>query len=246
MTDDLQVLEAELGDRLRLTLHTVAETAVVSDAPDLTRRRWGRLAASALAAVVAVGGVAAFFAQNDDAIVRLPVEEALISGDTDSGQWWMFPTEAVVDTCRANFGVVLVAEEINKPGQELNAGGVVYGEPPDSNLACAPFDQDGWLQIPGRSDITHSRLGFERDDTPWGVLGTFHPTVAAVRVQVDDTAAFVVATVARPDRPDGPRYVAFVVPTTASTARIELLDEDGSQIPPTSRHDAEELTRHFR
>lgn len=236
MNDDLETLEAELGGRLRLTLQTVADHAAVPDASPLVRRRWRRAAATALAALISIGGVAAFMAQNDDAIVRLPVEEALMSGETASGDWWLLPTDAVVDGCGSvTAGVVMVAEEINQPGGELNAGGVAYGEPSSSNAACAPLDEEAWLENPSRSDIGHTRLGFERGDTPWGVYGTFHPTIRSVRVNAQGAAPFVVATVARDDRPNGPRYVAFSLPEDTASAQIELVNAEGTIVARVDR-----------
>lgn len=231
MIDDLDVLEQELGPRLRRTLHAVAGAADVTEAPRAARRRWQRVAGLALAGAVAIGGVAAWMAQNPDAIVRLPVKDALMSGDGPSGEWWLLPTESVVDTCTPNPGVVLVAGEINWPGNELNAGGVSYGEPPHSNRACVPFDEAAWLEDPSRSDFGFMRLGYEHTDTPWGGYGTVHPTVTAVRISSENTAPLTIATVARKDRPDGPRFVAFSLPADTKRVSVELLDSSGLVIP---------------
>jgi hypothetical protein len=245
MTDDLQSLEDELGSQLRHTLHTVADSLDAAETPAPARRRWRRTTAFGAAAALAVGSAAAFAAQNDVAIVRLPVEQALLSGEASSGEWWLFPMEAVADGCDGRHdGVVLVAEEINKAGQELNAGGVVYGEPSSSNLGCAPYDKESWLGDPARVDFGHSRLGFESEHTPWGVYGTVHPTITSVRVSVDGAAPTTVETVAREDWPDGPRYVAFVVPADATTARIDLVDASGEVMPTGS--DGAGIVRQFR
>lgn len=243
MSDDLQSLEAELGDRIRRTLHAVADATEVAAAPEISRRRWHRLAGLAVAAVVAVGGAAAFAAQNDDAIVRLPVEKALMSGETTSGDWWLFPADAVVGSCDGGMpGVILVPEQTNRPGQELNAGGLAYGEA--SDLPCGPQVEEAWLEDPGRAGFAFSRLGAEREDTPWGVFGTVHPTVAAIRATVDDRPTRTIETVAMADRPDGPRYVAFDAPADADRFRIELLDDSGAIIPAHEEH-ADELLRRF-
>ncbi|WP_436795626.1 hypothetical protein [Actinospongicola halichondriae] len=235
MRDDLDTLEADLGDHLRHTLRVVADHADVPEAPPLARRRWRRLATTAVAAIVAVGAASAFLAQNEDAIVRIPVEEALMSGQAASGEWWLLPTDAVVDGCAADTGgVVLVAEQINRPGSELNAGGSNYGEPSGSIYSCAPADETSWLADPTRSSIGHSRLGYERDDTPWGVYGAFHPTVEAIRVNTDNES-FLVETVARDDRPSGPRYIAFTLPADTSTTELELVDTDGNTITSVIR-----------
>lgn len=236
MNTDLDTLEAELGDRLRHTLRTIADQPIVHDAPPLVRRRWRRVAAITAAALIAVGTAAAFMAQNDDAIVELPTDRALMTGEAASGDWWLFPTDAVVDGCPSvTAGVVLVAEEINRPGAELNAGGVVYGEPPTSATACAPHDEQSWLQDPSRADIGHVRLGFERSDTPWGVYGTFHPTIRTVRVQPDGAEPFVVDTVAREDRPDGPRFVAFTLPADTESADLSFVDANGTTVAVINR-----------
>lgn len=235
MNTDLDTLEAELGDRLRHTLRTIAEQPVVHAAPPLVRRRWRRVAAIT-AAVIAVGTAAAFMAQNNDAIVELPTDRALMSGEAVSGEWWLFPTDALIDGCPSvTGGVVLVAEEINRPGAELNAGGVVYGEPPTSATACAPHDEQSWLQNPSRADVGHSRLGFERSATPWGVYGTFHPTIRTVRVQPEGAEAFVVDTVARKDRLDGPRFVAFTLPADTESADLDLVDANGTTVAVINR-----------
>jgi hypothetical protein len=241
MTDDLQALEDELGSRLRHTFHTVAGTVNGTDATSVAKRRWRRTAALGLAGLVSVAGAAAFAAQNDDAIERLPVEQALMSGETSSGDWWLFPATAVVDSCDGQMpGVILVPEQTNKPGQELNAGGLAYGEAPEAD--CAPHEEGEWLADPARSGFTFSRLGFERDDTPWGVFGTVHPTVAAVGVTVDGGPARTIETVPMAGRPDGPRYVAFDAPADAEEFRIQLLDESGTVIPALGEN-ADELVR---
>ena len=82
--------------------------------------------------------------------------------------------------------------------------------------------------------IGHSRLGYGRDDTPLGIYGTFHPTVEAIRVNTDDDS-FLVKTVARDDRPSGPRDIAFTVPAATSTAELELIDAEGNTITSVVR-----------
>lgn len=244
MTDDLKTLENELGDRLRHTFHTVSDTLDGAEDTPLTKMRWRRTAAIGLVGLAAVGGAAAFVAQNDDAIVQLPVEQALMSGEASSGDWWLFPATAVVDSCEGEMpGVILVPEETNRPGQELNAGGLAYGEA--SDVPCGPQDEEEWLGDPARAGFAFSRLGAERDDTPWGVFGTVHPAVLTVRVTVDGGPARTFPTVAMDDRPDGPRYVAFDAPADAEEFRIELLDESGTVIPADGDN-ADELARQFR
>lgn len=231
MAEDLSTLERELGDRLR---HTLATVAAERPAPaPARRRRWSRRRSAGLV-IVAVGlASAAWWSQNDDAIVRLPVEQALLSGTAPGGDWYLFPAEAVVRVdCATERAVVMVAEAINRPGAELNAGGTVYGE---AGPEHCDLDVASWLADPTRHSFGHSRLGPERDGTPWGVYGAFHPTVTQLRVTVDGRPPRLIDTVTRPDDADGPRYVGFAVPADAAVARIELLTADGTVVTERNR-----------
>jgi hypothetical protein len=143
---------------------------------------------------------------------------------------WLLPTGVVVGGCPGPRGVVLVAESINRPGHELNGGGVIYGEPPDSDVKCSAQDEEPWLRDPRLHDLGHTRLGRERDSSAWGLFGTFHPAVTSLHVSPADMPPFIVPTVARNDRPDGPRYVAFSLPADTTSAEIRLVAEDGTVI----------------
>jgi len=67
------------------------------------------------------------------------------------------------------------------------------------------------------------------------LYGTFHPTIRNVRVQADGTKPFVRETVAREDRPNGPRFVAFTLPAHTESADLELLDTDGRTVAVMNR-----------
>ena len=219
-TDD-EVLEA----RLRATLHRVA----VSSTP--VRRRRHRPLLTMGAIVVVASSVVAWNAIGPGEIDRIPTERAVMSGvAADGSQWWMIPAGAVVDGCDGRTpGVVFVSAELNRPGAEWNMGGVAYGEPSASNFACAPPDQASWLRNPTRYSYGHQRLGEDGDLTSdIGIYGTVHASVRIVRVTSSPVATFDVRTVALPEDPGGPRYVAFTLLNDTSRFTIELVAADGS------------------
>ncbi|MDE0805880.1 MAG: hypothetical protein OSA99_21465 [Acidimicrobiales bacterium] len=231
MADDLDLLERDLGDQLRRTLHAVADTPPSIDRSRSARRR-RVFGGAALAAVVAIGGVAAWQSHDDGEIVRIPVEQALITGEGSSGDWWLLPSQHT-DVCGNPMpGVELVSGQINKPGYEWNTGGVAYGEHGED-----PCVFDGWERLgdPALSNIGYSRIGYERDSTPWGGFGAVHSSVTAVRVSADDSAPFVTESVPRADDPDGPRYVAFSMPSDTVSVTIETIDADGDVIPGSAK-----------
>ena len=234
MTDDLDLLERELGDQLRRTFRAAASAAPQSVA--LRRRRhlpWRRIAGIGFLGGVALAGGAAWLAHDPGQIERVPVENALLDGQVPSGHWYLLPTGDGTpawgtEGCQYP-GVSLIVDRINQPGQEWNGGGVDYGEANDSTTGCA-IDQETWLGDPTRFNLGYQRLGFERASTPWGGFAAMHPSIAAVRVETDTQAPFEVTTVARDDAPSGPRYVAFSIPSDTTRVTVTLLDADGTVV----------------
>jgi hypothetical protein len=236
---DLDLLERELRDRLARTLQAAAAAAPTTVRPGPAQPlqrpgRWRRLGGLLIVGGVAVGGAAAWLSRGPGQIERLPVEHALLHGRGPSGDWYLLPVG--IDTpdwgtehCRYP-GVVLVAEVINRPGQEWNGGGVDYGEAVDRADGSCPVEYDAWIADPSRFNLGYSRLGFERGSTPIGGVAAVHPSIATVRVEADDEAPRTIATVARPDAPDGPRYAAFEVPPRTQTITVTLLDAKGQAV----------------
>jgi hypothetical protein len=237
-----------LAAHLRRTLHTVADTvtggsvdrATVRAAETPVRHRSGRRLAVALAAITALAGLGVAWNQLDEGeIVRIPTEAALLAGSTEEGgDWWLIPSANVhpsqepprCDPPPAS--VVFVSEASNRAGQEWNAGGVVYGEPPAPPDIC--HDEDAWLASPARFGMGSSRLGPSDDggdeETAWGYYAAFHPTVTRVLVTADGHAPFAVDTVPLPKRPDGPRFAAFTTPSDTLEVTIELFTADGTRV----------------
>lgn len=235
----------QLDAHLRRTLHAVAETVTDDTIVDTAvpgsaavRRPSTRRRALALVALVACGvlGLVGWKAINPDAIVRIPTESAIMSGSAEhGGEWWLFPAQVMspdhlseCDPLPAS--VTFVSAASNKPGDEINAGGVTYGE----SLAPVCTDDSSFLANPVRFGMGSTRLGPSDDggdpDTAWGYYVAVHPTVTGIRVTADDEPGFVVSTVTLPRRPDGPRFAGFTTPPDTRAGTIELLTADGTSV----------------
>jgi len=241
--DDFDI-DPRLAAHLRRTLHAVADTidddvhdqvGVIPEGPSATRPRTRRRAL-ALVAVLALGAVSlvGWKVFNPDAIVRIPTEEALMGGAAEEGgAWWLLPTEAMTgqsSSCNPpESSVVFVSAASNRSGDEMNAGGVVYGEP---SAASPCHDVSSWLANPARFDIGRTRLGPSNDggdeSTAWGYFATVHPSVTKVRVTADDHPAFEVLTAPLRGRPDGPRFAGFTTSPDTRLVTVQLIDEAGT------------------
>jgi hypothetical protein len=242
---DLDLLERELGDHLSRTLRAAAasaptwvrlgEPADPAAAARQRKRRWRRLGGILAVGGLAVGGTAAWLTRGPGQIERIEVEHALVHGSGPSGDWYLLPVgvgtpDWGTEHCRYP-GVAMIAEVINRPGQEWNGGGVDYGEAVDSaDDSDCPVEYDAWLADPTRFNLGYGRLGYERPSTPIGGYAAVHPTIRSIRVEADDQPARVVRTVARPDAPDGPRYAGFAVPGRTQRITVTLLDADGHAV----------------
>lgn len=235
----------QLDAHLRRTLHAVAETVTDDTIVDTAvpgsaavRRPSTRRRALALVALVACGvlGLVGWKAINPDAIVRIPTESAIMSGSAEhGGEWWLFPAQVMspgfaseCDPLPAS--VIFVSAAANQPGDEMNAGGVTYGEAGAS--ICV--DPASYLANPARIEMGSMRLGPSNDggdpSTAWGYFAAVHPTVSEIRVKTDDETELVVSTVTLPGRSDGPRFAGFTTPPDTETGTIELRTADGTTV----------------
>jgi hypothetical protein len=237
----MTMTEEHLEAHLRRTLHAVAGTVTdearpLAPAPPRRRpvRRGGRLVFAAAGLAGASGlGLVAWDRWEDGEIRRIPTEKAVMQGRAaEGGAWWLLPSaELHPQACPSSVEMVSAAR--NRSGDEWNTGGVVYGELVDPRQPCP--DQRPWLADPTRFSLGSSSLGTSSDgwdeDSAVGWFGTFHPTVARLRVTDRAGTTSVVDTVALPDDPDGPRFAAFTTPPGASEGTVvELLRADGSVV----------------
>jgi hypothetical protein len=235
----MTMTDEHLEAHLRRTLRAVAETVPEDQrpvAPPRARpaRRGRRLAVVAVGLAGASGlGLVAWDRWEDGEIRRIPTEAAIVEGRAEAGgAWWLLPSaELHPQACPAS--VELVSAARNRSGAEWNTGGVVYGELVDPRQPCP--DQGPWLADPTRFSLGSSSLGTSADgwdeDTAVGWFGTFHPTVARLRVTAPDGGTSVVDTVPLPEDPDGPRFAAFTTPPGERRGTVvTLLRADGSTV----------------
>jgi hypothetical protein len=244
--DDFDI-DDRLAAHLRRTLRAVAETVTddveefASAAParnTVTRhRRWPALALAAVLGATTVGLVAWNRLGDPGEIVRIPIEAALMSGTAaGGGEWWLIPSAVVHPS---NFSspcdhvlaaVDFVSAATNKPGQEWNTGGVLYGEAlATSGSFC--HSEASWLANPARFTMGSTRLGPDNDpDSAWGYFGAFHPTVTQLEVIADHQRPFVVNTVPLSERRDGPRFAAFTLAPDTRNVTVKLRTADGTTL----------------
>lgn len=251
MADDLEVLEADLGPRIRRSLSAVATleaslgATAPTAAPDLRRRRRRRRRSRRLV-VIGLGGAlalstAAWNTHDEGEVRRIPVEAALTTGSTTDGHsWWLIPSQEIHpallrggSSCIAI--VELVSGATNRPGVEWSTGGISYGESTGAGIRGCK-DETSWLQDPSKVGLGYSRMGPDSDSrSDWGFIGTVHPTIHEVHVSVDGRPAVRVTTTPPPDRPHGPRFLAFTVPPTTNDVAVVLLDTQGRGVTEVTR-----------
>ncbi|MEV4416454.1 hypothetical protein [Catellatospora sp. NPDC049609] len=230
-----------LDERLRRTLHAVAE-AMPEAAPAPVARRSRKRVALLLGALVvplAAGG----YVLGAEYVNQMPPKNPLMAGDAHGERYWLVPGR-VADDCGVKVSAVeLVVEEWNTVGDEWNTSGSSYGDrivnwvgtPTASPLpgggevrsgmstSCG-VDETAWLADPARFESGHVKLDGDRI-----YHVAVHPTVRSIRVTTPGGTE-TVATITPPDRPDGPRYAAFDVPESSAVIQLTLLDAAGREV----------------
>lgn len=244
-TDEFDI-DDELAAHLRRTLHSLADTITEDDlclasaSPAKARavprsRRRRRIALASFAGAAALGLAAWNQLGDPGEIVRIPSEDALMTGFAEEGgEWWLIPSDSLhpgVPPAHCMAAVEFVGKAQNAPGMEWSTFGVVYGEVSDPGRSDACNDEQPWLANPARFEMGWSRMGSGDDpDSAWGYSAAFHPTVTEIRVAVDDRQAFTVDTEPLSDRPEGPRFAAFTVPPDSREVTMELFTSDGAEV----------------
>jgi hypothetical protein len=228
-TEDLDLMiDPELDRRLRHSLRAVAATVTEDPAPAVVRpRRSSRRRRVAIGLGLATLPLAAFgYALGSEYVDEIPPRNAFISGSDADGRYWLVPAFHKQDCDKVFPGVEMIAERDNKVGEEWNNWSFMYGDgsgPP----GCVVEEVSTWLADPTRL-VAHGRPSGGK---PWVVTFGVHPTVTQLRVTTPDGTVRLVPTVPRPDRPAGPRYAAFTIPATATSATVSLLTADGTPVP---------------
>lgn len=226
-------LEAQVEQRLRHTLHTVAGTVTADAHPvpavapgkDRRRSRGSRrrrlgltIGAVAIPFVVAA---AAMVHTGPEYVDTIPPGTIITQGTVDGDKYLLVETRRT-ECGQPVKGVELVEEDENLIGSEWNTTGTEYGEPkPDG---CG-FDTSRYLANPALYDDGGTVVG---DSFIW--MWAVHPDVTAVRIRADgfikDLPVYTV---------DGAGYALFEIPKGLTHYTAELL-VDGKVVPGSAEH----------
>lgn len=227
-----------LEDRLRRSLHTVAES-LPDDAfapaapprPGAPRRRGRRLAigAGALAIPVALAA-GALVRTGPEYVDRIEPERIVMSGSVDGSRYLLVETERTNECDEPVLGVELVEESKNIIGSEWNTSGYQYGqwvERTCNGFSAYVVDPAPWLADPAKYEDSGSAVG---DSFVW--IYSVHPDVDTVRITSGDfTADLEVYSV------DGAGYAPFEIPKDMEEYTSELII-DGEVVPGATENQA--------
>ena len=225
-----------LEDRLRRSLHTVAE-ALPEDAfapaapsrPVSTRGRGRRLAigAGALAIPVALAA-GAIVRTGPEYVDQIEPERIVMSGSVDGSRYLLVETERTNECDEPVRGVELVEDRENIIGSEWNTSGYEYGqwvERTCNGFSAYVVDPAPWLADPSRYEDSGSAVG---DSFVW--IYSVHPDVDTVRITSGDFAVDLdVYSV------DGAGYAPFEIPKGMTEYTSELII-DGEVVPGATEH----------
>lgn len=230
--NDTQIPDA-VEQRLRHTLHTVAETVTDAGLPDTPRtevrrrtRRKRRIALGVGAlTLVPVGlAAAAVVNQGPEYVTTIPPERIVMEGSVDGSRYLLIETDRTDDCGRPVNGVEFLEEDENLLGSEWNTGGYEYGEYVEKQCDGQPDyyvkDTTRFLENPALFDSGGSEVG---DSMVW--VYAVHPDVDAVRITSGDyTEDLTVYEV------DGAGYAVFEMPEDMDEYTSELV-VDGQVVP---------------
>ena len=215
-----------IEDRVRRTLHTVAETYVGAPAPVRARRaRPWRLA---LGAVAVAGAVTAgvVLNQGPEYVDRIPPADFLAAGDVEGSRYWLVENDRTDSCGKPMTGVELIAEQNNVVGQEWNTVGADFGDPRiiegerhgdvREAIACG-MDTRSALAHPERAELGGIEVAGRML-----VLGVVHPDVTDVRATVSGDPVTVEI-----HRVDGAGYFVLEAGRPGSSYTIELVGGGG-------------------
>lgn len=218
-----------IEQRLRHTLHTVAET-VTEDAPATAprstvtrtshRKRRIALGVGALAIPLAMAA-AAFVHEGSEYVHTIPPERIVMQGSVDGSDYLLIESDRTDECGQPVNGVELVETSENLAGSEWNTTGYEYGQEPQTPTDCS-YDTAPYLKNPALFNASGGEVG---DSFVW--VYAVHPDVTAVRITSGNyTKDLTVYEV------DGAGYAPFEIPEDMSKYTSELLIDE--QVVPGS------------
>ncbi|WP_182378733.1 hypothetical protein [Nocardioides sp. WS12] len=231
----MNTLTDPLEDRIRRTLHAVADT--VTDAPspihappvpERKRSRWKWPLVVGAVAVPLTLAAGAHLRSGPEYVDAIPKDTIVLKGEVD-GSSYLLAESRRTSTCGEPVpGVEFVVEDKNLLGSEWNTSGLTYGA--GSADGC-DLDTASYLANPALFNDGGTLVG---DTFVW--VWAVHPDVTAVRVTADGLSVDVPT-----HRVDGAGYAVYEVPKDLTSYTSELLV--GDVVVPGSS-EVQRLTRH--
>ena len=216
-----------IEQRLRHTLHSVAET-VTEDAFATTtrstvtrkshRRRRIALGLGAVAVPLALAA-SAFVREGPEYVDTIPPEAIVMTGSVDGSRYLLVESDRTNECGQPVTGVELVDERENLLGSEWNTTGHEYGEFQDTDCGYVN-DTTRYLKNPALFNDSGSEVG---DSFVW--VYAVHPDVTAVRITSGNYTKDL-----RVYEVDGAGYAPFEIPNDMTEYTSELLI-DGPVVP---------------
>jgi hypothetical protein len=221
--------------RLRHTLHTVAETVTEDSLATATaspvaassaslvttkphRRRRIALGAGAVAVPLALAAFA-IVRQGPEYVDTIPPEDIVMTGSVDGSRYLLVESDRTDDCGQPVTGVELVEETENLIGSEWNTTGYQYGEYTDTRCGYVN-DTSRYLENPALFNDSGAEVG---DSFVW--VYAVHPEIDAVRITAGDYTKDL-----RIYQVDGAGFAAFEIPKDLDEYTSELLI-DGRVVP---------------
>jgi hypothetical protein len=217
--------------RLRHTLHTVAETVTEDAFASTTRYTATRKPHRRRRIALVVGAVAVPMALAAAVIIRvgpeyvdtIPPERIVMTGSVDGSRYLLIESDRTDGCGQPVTGVELVEERENLIGSEWNTTGYEYGE--YAERKCGDVnDTARYLKKPALFNDSGVEVG---DSFVW--VYSVHPDVTAVRITsgdyIKDLKVYQV---------DGAGYAPFEVPKDMEEYASELLI-DGQVVPGSEK-----------
>jgi hypothetical protein len=224
----------DLEQRIRHSLHTVAEAAITGDgrtaltaatsAASKPRRRKRLLLVGGVVAVPLALAAGAVMRTGSEYVSPIPDERIVMEGQVDGSHYLLAKSDRTNKCGEPTTGVELVAQDRNLFGQEWNTTGTAYGESkwlPE--CGDEGVDTARYLRNPALYNEGGAKVG---DSFVW--VYAVHPDVDTIRVTSGDYAKRLPVY-----HVDGAGYAAFEVPQELDEYITELVIDDA--VIPGSR-----------
>jgi len=224
--NDIQTPDV-VEQRLRHTLHAVAETVTedslaVKPRPKgtrKTRRRWRIAIGVGAVAIPLTLAASAILREGPEYVDTIPPERIVMTGSVDGSRYLLIESDRTNECGQPVSGVELVEEKENLLGSEWSTTGHEYGEYTEKTCGDV-IDTSRYLKSPALFDSSGTEVG---NSFVW--VYEVHPDVDTVRITSGDyTKDLKIFEV------DGAGYAPFEIPKDMNEYTSELLI-DGQVVP---------------